>query len=116
MSKPSINRPPSRAERSLIKLGVDIDIARRKRQLTVQMVCERAGISRALYGRLVQGAPGTSLGACAQVLFALGLGTPLESLLDVSKDDAGLLLDEQRLPKRVRAATSARTGKTPGAL
>jgi hypothetical protein len=36
------------------------------------------------------------------VLFALGLGTPFDAVLDVAKDDTGLLLDEARLPQRVR--------------
>ena len=36
------------------------------------------------------------------LLFALGRGTPFDDLLDVAEDDTGLLLDEQRLPKRVR--------------
>jgi hypothetical protein len=34
-------------------------------------------------------------------LFVLGFGDPLRSLIDVSRDDVGLLLDEERLPKRV---------------
>ena len=35
-------------------------------------------------------------------LFVLGFGSPLGALIDVSRDDTGLLLDEARLPKRVR--------------
>jgi hypothetical protein len=35
-------------------------------------------------------------------LFVLGFGDPLRNLIDVSRDDVGLLLDEERLPKRVR--------------
>jgi hypothetical protein len=35
-------------------------------------------------------------------LFVLGFGDPLGALIDVSRDDTGLLLDEERLPKRVR--------------
>lgn len=95
---------PSRMARSLVKLGEDIDIARKKRQLTMAALCERAGISIPLYHRLVAGSPGTSVGAYAMVFFALGLGTPFDELCDVSKDDTGLLLDEQRLPKRIRSS------------
>ncbi|MFC1586088.1 hypothetical protein ACFL5V_11110 [Fibrobacterota bacterium] len=36
------------------------------------------------------------------ILFALGIDTPFASLLDSSEDYAGLLLEESRLPKRVR--------------
>jgi hypothetical protein len=35
------------------------------------------------------------------VLFALGMGTPFDSLMDAAMDDAGLLLEEERLPSRV---------------
>ena len=66
---------PPRIARSLQKLGSDIEIARKKRRLTVAALCERAGISAPLYQRLVTGAPGTSVGAYAMVLFALGTGT-----------------------------------------
>ena len=102
MSVPSVSPIPPRIARSLVKLGRDIDVARKKRRLTVAALCERASISAPLYARMVAGAPGTSVGAYAMVLFALGVGTPFDSLMEVSKDDAGLLLDEERLPKRVR--------------
>jgi transcriptional regulator with XRE-family HTH domain len=100
---------PSRVAQSLKKLGADVDVARKKRRLTVETVCQRAGISPKLYGRLVRGVPGTSIGAYAMVLFALGEGTPLDDLLDVSRDNTGLMLDESRLPQRVRAP-GARSG------
>lgn len=93
---------PPRVARSLLKFGRDIDTARKKRRLTVAALCERAGISPPLYQRLVAGAPGTSVGAYAMVLFSLGMGTPLEALMDAARDDTGLMLDEERLPRRVR--------------
>ncbi len=99
LAVPSI---PPRVIRSLTKLGRDIEVARKKRRLTIAAVCERAGISAPLYSRIVEGSPGTSVGAYAMVLFALGLGTPFDAVLDVAKDDTGLLLDEARLPQRVR--------------
>ncbi|MBF0429632.1 MAG: helix-turn-helix transcriptional regulator [Fibrobacteria bacterium] len=91
-----------RITRSLEKFGQDVDIARKKRRLTIKSLCERAGISIPLYRRLVKGSPGTSIGACAMILFALGIDTPFASLLDSSADHTGLLLEESRLPKRVR--------------
>lgn len=103
MPAPQVPPIPPRIARSLVALGRDIDIARKKRRLTIAALCERAGISAPLYARMVAGAPGTSVGAYAMVLFALGVGTPFDSLMEVSKDDTGLLLDEERLPKRVRS-------------
>jgi len=102
---------PLRVAKSLEKFGTDIEIARKKRRLTVAAVCERANISKTLYTRLIRGTPGTSIGAYAMVLFALGEGTPFDELLDVSKDNTGLMLDEARLPQRVRGP-----GKRTGAL
>jgi len=52
---------------------------------------------------LVHGAPGTSIAAYATVLFALGMGTPFDGLMDAAKDDTGLMLEEECLPKRVRS-------------
>ena len=96
-------------QRSLAKLGRDIDVARKKRRLTIESLCERAGISMPLYFRIVAGAGGTSIGAYAMVIYALGLETPFENLVDPGADDTGLLLDEARLPKRVRNSKT-RTG------
>ena len=86
----------------MVRLGQDVEVARKKRRLTVSALCERAGISAPLYLRLAKGSPGTSIGAYAMVLFALGMETPFDSLIDPSKDNTGLLLEEARLPKRVR--------------
>jgi transcriptional regulator with XRE-family HTH domain len=101
---------PPRIARSLQKFGADVEIARKKRRLTMAALCERAGISLPLYQRLIRGAGGTSVGAYAMVLFALGQGTPFDALLDISQDDTGLLLDTERLPKRVRMPRSHDSG------
>jgi len=98
-----------RLGRSLAKFGQDIDIARRKRRLTIAALCERAGISAPRYARLVAGAPGTSIATYAAILFALGMGTPFDTLMDAAQDDTGLLLEEERLPKRIRS-TRRETG------
>lgn len=93
---------PPKIQRSLAKLGRDVDVARKKRRLTIESLCERAGISAPLYFRMVEGASGTSIGAYAMVIYALGLETPFANLVDPGGDDTGLLLDEARLPQRVR--------------
>ncbi len=93
---------PPRILRAFEKFGRDVEVARKKRHLTVAALCQRAGVSRALYNRVLHGSPAVSAGAHAMLLFALGLGTPFDDLLDVAKDHTGLLLDEERLPKRVR--------------
>jgi DNA-binding XRE family transcriptional regulator len=93
---------PANVRRSLTKFGRDIGIARRKRGLTVQMMAERVGIHRTTYLRVEKGDPSVSIAVHAMVLFVLGFGDVLSNLVDQSKDDTGLLLEVERLPKRVR--------------
>ncbi len=92
---------PQQVRRALIKFGADFSIARRKRRLTVAMMCERLGISKSTWHRLEKGDPTVAMGAYAQALFVLGFGTPLADLIDQGKDEHGLLLESERLPKRV---------------
>ena len=93
---------PPAVRRSLVKFGGDLALARRKRQLTVAMMAERLGISRATYTRIEKGDPRVAMGAYAQALFVLGFGSIFGDLIDQRKDEQGLLLDLDRLPKRVR--------------
>ncbi len=97
---------PPAVKRSLGKFGGDIATARRKRGLTIQALAERMGVAKNTYLRAEKGNPGVGLGVYAMALFVLGFGDPLGSLIDVSRDDTGLLLDEGRLPKRVRMKKS----------
>jgi DNA-binding XRE family transcriptional regulator len=91
--------------RSLAKLGRDISVARRKRRLTQAMMAERLGVSTATYVRIERGDPTTGLAAYAMALFVLGLGTPFGDLVDAGRDDQALLLEADRLPRRVRPKT-----------
>ena len=93
---------PSPVKRSLTKFGSDLGTARKKRGLTILAVAERMGVSKNTYLRAEKGDPKVGLGVYAMALFVLGFGSPLGALIDVSRDDTGLLLDEARLPKRVR--------------
>ena len=93
---------PLTLKRAIRKLGHDINTARRRRQLTVTMMTERAGISKPTYLRVEKGDPNVSFGIYCMVLFALGEAGRINDLLDISRDETGLLLDEARLPKRVR--------------
>jgi transcriptional regulator with XRE-family HTH domain len=93
---------PLPVERALKKFGTDIRIARLKRGFTVESMAERIGIHRSTYSRMEKGDPMVGLGAYAAALFVLGFGTPLSSLIDQRNDDTGMLLDLQKLPKRIR--------------
>jgi DNA-binding XRE family transcriptional regulator len=93
---------PSRVRRSLVKLGADLRTARQKRRLTVDMAAERVGVAKATYLKVEKGDPSVSMGVYAMSLFVLGFPEGLADIADVRRDDAGLLLDTERLPKRVR--------------
>ncbi len=98
---------PPHVRRSLVKFGADLSIARRKRRLTVAMMCERIGVSKSTWQRMEKGDPTVSMGAYVQALFVLGFGTPLAELIDQRNDEQGLLLELEHLPKRV--TTTLRT-------
>ncbi len=93
---------PIKVRRGLKKLGADIAVARKKRRLTVEMMLERTSLSKQTYQRIEKGDPSASIGAYAMCLFALGFNDPFSDIADMKNDDTGLLLDRERLPKRVR--------------
>jgi DNA-binding XRE family transcriptional regulator len=94
---------PGRLRQAIAELGADISIARRKRSLTVAMMAERIGVHKNTYLRIEKGEPTVAFGIYAMALFVLGLSAGLTALADPGRDDTGLLLDADHLPKRVRA-------------
>jgi len=94
---------PSKVKRALHKLGSDIGIARKKRGLTTMMMAERLGIAKSTYFRVEKGDPTVSMGAYAMTFFVLGFDAALGEILDVRRDEQGLMFDVERLPQRVRA-------------
>ncbi len=97
---------PLPVRRSLSKFGGDLARARRKRRLTIAMMAERMGVGANTYSRLERGDPTVAMGAYAMALFVLGFGAALGDLVDVRRDEVGLQLDEEHLPKRVRVKKS----------
>jgi DNA-binding XRE family transcriptional regulator len=93
---------PPNVRRSLTKFGADLSLARRKRRLTTAMVSERLGVAKSTYVRVEKGDPTVSMGVYAMALFVLGFRDAFADLVDASRDQEGLLLEAQRVPKRVR--------------
>jgi transcriptional regulator with XRE-family HTH domain len=98
--------PPPLA-RAISKLGRDLSAARRRRRISMQLLAERAFVSRGTIVRLERGDPGVSLGILASVLFVLGLSHRIGELAAPATDEVGLALDEERLPKRAVARRGA---------
>ena len=97
-----MNTIPLSIRQQLRKLGSDLRKARLRRGLKMVLVAERAGISRETLAKIQRGDPSVSMGSYASVVFALGLGTKWLDFADIGADPLGRILDEERLPERVR--------------
>lgn len=86
----------------LYKLGQDISDARRRRRITLELMAERANLSRSTIGKIEKGDPTASMGAYASVLFVLGMEKRIYDLVDSAHDTIGRRLEDEKLPKRVR--------------
>ncbi len=87
------------SQRKLLEsLGERLRLARLRRELAIDITCERAGISRMTLYRLEAGESAISLGTLVRVMSVLGLETDFELL---ARDDRlGRLLQDQALPAR----------------
>ena len=97
--------PPS-VQRALREFGRDIRIARKKRRMPVADFAVRMGVSQGTLLRLEKGNPGVAVGTVAMALLALGELHRLGTIIDVSTDDTGLMLDASSLPQRIRRPKS----------
>lgn len=93
---------PIPVRRGLKKLGQDIRTARLRRRIKLAILAQRAGISVPTLRNVERGNPGVSIGKVACVLFSLGMMERLSELADVRNDDLGLMLEEEKLPERIR--------------
>ena len=86
----------------LAQMGEQIRLARLRRKLSLELVAERAGISRATLISIEKGTPTVSIGSYAAVLHALN--NMDSNLLLIAKDDEfGMKLQDLALPTRRRA-------------
>lgn len=101
MSKKSVILMPD-TQKILEIMGEQIKLARLRRKLSVELVAERAGISRATLWSVEKGSSSVAMGIYASVLHALG-GMD-EDLLLIAKDDKlGRKLQDMDLKVRRRA-------------
>ena len=97
-----ISALPLPAKRALRKLGQDIRDARKRRRLPMELLAERARISRSTLTKVEKGDESVALGIYAAVLFVLGLLDGLGNLADPNTDTIGRSLEERNLPQRIR--------------
>ena len=86
----------------LSTMGEQIKLARLRRNLSVDLVSERAGISRATLWNVEKGSPSVSIGVYAAVLHALN-NMDSDLLLIAKDDELGRKLQDLALPVRKRA-------------
>lgn len=94
--------------KELINLGGRLRLARLRRDQSMALVSERAGISRPTLTAIEAGDPGVSMGAYLSVLKVLQLGN---DILSIAKDDElGRKLQDLNLDKpKQRAAKKAKS-------
>lgn len=102
MKKAVYNIVPS-TENILKTMGEQIKLARLRRDLSAELVAERAGISRASLWKVESGNPAVAMGIYAAVLHALG--NMDKDLALVAKDDVmGRQMQDLNLMTRKRAS------------
>lgn len=102
MKKTSYNILPA-TEEILKTMGEQIKLARLRRNLSVELVAERAGISRVSLWNVEKGSPSVAIGIYAAVLHALN--NMDKDLLLIARDDIiGRKIQDLNLTTRKRAS------------
>jgi transcriptional regulator with XRE-family HTH domain len=102
---PSPLPPP--VQRAIKQLASNVSRARRRRQLSQADLAEQIGASVSTVRRLEKGDAGVALQHLVTVLFVMGEIHRIKGLLDTPSDSVGLMLQDERLPKRIRRAKSS---------
>ncbi len=88
-------------------LGQRIRLARKRRQMTLQQIAARAGVSYQTAFAVEKGHLMTGIGAYFALIWALGLDREMAQFMDPERDLEGKQLALARTPKRVRAKVEA---------
>lgn len=104
----TVRVPSPRTQRALRSLGANLKVARLKRRISVKGFAERIGVSERTVARLEKGDGGVSIGTLAMAAMVLGELDLISNFLDAGSDDIGLLLEQERLPKRIDRSRNAR--------
>jgi transcriptional regulator with XRE-family HTH domain len=99
---------PMEVAQRITQLGQRIRVARIRRGWSVADLAAKAGINRNTLTALEQGRPGTAIGVCIAVLWALGLDKSMEAVADPDTDLHGKALEASRRPTRAGKSRKAR--------
>lgn len=106
MKQAAYNIMPA-TENILKTLGEQIKLARLRRNLTAELVAERAGVSRSSLWKVESGNPAVAMGIYAAVLHALN-NMDKDLLLIAKDDEMGRKLQDLELITRKRATRRGR--------
>ncbi len=104
--KADVPLPPP-VERAIYKLGSDLALARRRRHLSQASLAERMGSSISTVRRMEKGDVRVPIHFFARAMHVFGDIQALAEMLDTARDDIGLTLMDENLPKRIRAKSSS---------
>lgn len=99
---------PLHVSERVAQLGQRIRVARIRRGWSVMDLANKAGVNRNTLTALELGKPGTAIGICFTVLWALGLEKSLDAVADPDTDAHGKALEASRRP--TRAGKPRKTG------
>ena len=88
-------------EKNLEIMGEQIKLARLRRSLSMNIICERAGVSRATLWQIEKGSSTVSMGAYCAVLHALG-GMDKDLTLIARDDVTGRTFQDLKLTTKKR--------------
>ena len=91
---------PMEVTAQVTQLGQRVRIARIRRGWSVADLASKAGINRNTLTALELGKPGTAVGVCFTVLWALGLDRTLDGIADPDADLHGKAIEAARRPVR----------------
>ncbi len=100
---------PNHVSERVALLGQRIRIARIRRRWSVLDLAAKAGVNRNTLTALELGKPGTAIGVCFTVLWALGLEKSLDAVADPDIDVHGKALEASRRPTRAGRPRKTRT-------
>ena len=104
MSKTSLasSALSSEARTALHDLGINIQLARKKRRWRQKDLAERCFTTIPTIRRLEKGEPTVQLGILLQVLSVLGMISHVKELAAPSRDDVGMGMEISNAPKRIK--------------
>lgn len=97
---------PLALRQNITQMGQQIQLARKRRGITMQEMADRMLVTRKTLNRLESGDPGVSLGVVASALLTLGLENDLNHLADPGTDHTGNMLDKQSHDQKKRIRSS----------